>query len=231
MTAERIGQPRFLTIEETMAFHSIAIREYGGSLGLRDRGALESALAMPRQSIGGDYAHNFPFMMAAAYAFHIAKNHPFVDGNKRVALLCCTTFLRLNCYSLASEGAEAADAILTMLDPSVGGAGKDKFAAWFESSCRELPRLELRDFLLGVRLDDCAEFAESVVGGGRSQEAQRSTSEAARAIPLIEQLERQAEVLLSIKGEDNDQRARALLYCSVMLVSFHRLAEEMGYEW
>ncbi|MDQ7012628.1 MAG: Fic family protein [Planctomycetota bacterium] len=70
----------------------MAVAQYGGDPGLRDRGLLESALAQPRQAFGGEFAHTYPFGMAAAYAFHIAKNHPFIDGNKRAALMCAGAF-------------------------------------------------------------------------------------------------------------------------------------------
>lgn len=94
MTLLAIGRPRFVTRDEAFAYHTVSIEEYGGAHGLRDVGMLESALAMPMQGFSGEYAHAFPFEMAAAYAFHIAKNHPFVDGKKRTALMCCGAFLR-----------------------------------------------------------------------------------------------------------------------------------------
>lgn len=97
MTALPIGRPRFLTLQGALDFHQDSIENFGGASGLRDQGSLDSALAMPRQGFGGEYAHAFPFVMAAAYAFHIAKNHPFVDGNKRTALSARALF----CGSMA----------------------------------------------------------------------------------------------------------------------------------
>jgi len=73
-------EPRFLSLEEALTLHETAVDEHGGPHGLRDRGLLESALATPRQAIEGQFVHEFPFGMAAAYIFHIVKNHPFVDG-------------------------------------------------------------------------------------------------------------------------------------------------------
>lgn len=70
MTALQLGRPRFVTVDDALGWHAIAITRYGGSPGLRDGGALESALAQPRQQFGGAYAHEFPFGMAAAYVFY-----------------------------------------------------------------------------------------------------------------------------------------------------------------
>jgi death-on-curing protein len=64
-------EPRFLTTDEVLTLHETAVDEHGGSYGVRERGLLESALAMPRQGFGGSYAHDYPFAMAAAHAFHI----------------------------------------------------------------------------------------------------------------------------------------------------------------
>jgi len=72
---------RFLTVEEVLVLHEMQIERYGGSRGIRDRGLLESAVAMPQASFGGEYVHATLHEMAAAYAFHIAENQPFIDGN------------------------------------------------------------------------------------------------------------------------------------------------------
>ncbi len=88
--------PAFLTLDEVLAIHAHQIDRYGGTLGLRDRGLLESALAMPAATFGGETLHPSLHEQAAAYLFHVVKNHPFVDGNKRVGLACCLAFLRLN---------------------------------------------------------------------------------------------------------------------------------------
>jgi death-on-curing protein len=89
-------EPDFLTVDEVLAIHAHHIQRYGGSTGLRDRGLLESALAMPRATAGGQRVHATVWEQAAAYLFHLTKNHPFVDGNKRVGLACAFVFLRLN---------------------------------------------------------------------------------------------------------------------------------------
>ena len=79
--------PESLTTEDIFDIHDMQLGRYGGGEGLRDQGLLESALAQPRATFGGDFVHDSLFAMAAAYLFHIVSNHPFVDGNKRTGLL------------------------------------------------------------------------------------------------------------------------------------------------
>ena len=88
--------PVFLEIDEVVEIHRDQIARYGGSQGLRDMELLQSALAMPQAGSGGQYFHADLFEMAGAYVFHIASNHPFIDGNKRVAAMAAFTFLKLN---------------------------------------------------------------------------------------------------------------------------------------
>lgn len=88
----------FITLFQTIFINQQQIELFGGSLGLRDQGLLEAAIEMPAQGFEDEYLHEFPFEMAAAYLFHISKNHPFLDGNKRTALNVCLTFLALNGY-------------------------------------------------------------------------------------------------------------------------------------
>lgn len=86
----------FLTVEEALLLHDLQLEQYGGASGIRDRSLFESAVNMPQASFGGDYVHSGIYEMAAAYAFHIAENQPFVDGNKRTALASALVFLDLN---------------------------------------------------------------------------------------------------------------------------------------
>jgi len=88
--------PEFLDAEDVMAIHDGQIRDYGGSYGVRDTGLLESAVAQSQASFDGQFLHSDLAEMAAAYLFHIIKNHPFVDGNKRTGLSCALTFLNIN---------------------------------------------------------------------------------------------------------------------------------------
>lgn len=93
-------KPDFLGLDEVLEIHRDQIRRYGGKEGIRDLGLLQSALAMPRAGARGRYSHADLFEMAAAYLFHIVKDHPFVDGNKRVAAMSAFVFLALNGVTL-----------------------------------------------------------------------------------------------------------------------------------
>lgn len=86
----------FLSVDDVLLIHADTISIDGGSHGMRDHGLLDAAVAMPRQQFDDDYPHEDIAAMAAAYLFHIAQNHPFVDGNKRTAVLSALVFLRLN---------------------------------------------------------------------------------------------------------------------------------------
>ena len=89
-------QIRFVEVVEAIAIQQDQIDRYGGDAGIRDRGLLASAMAMPRASFAGEYVHQDLVEMAGAYLFHLAKNHAFVDGNKRVALAVMLYFLDFN---------------------------------------------------------------------------------------------------------------------------------------
>ena len=91
---------KFLDKETILYFHSDQIKRYGGSFGVRDENLLESALAQPQATFNGKYLHKNIYEKAAAYAYHICKNHPFIDGNKRIALIAMVTFLYVNRYEL-----------------------------------------------------------------------------------------------------------------------------------
>jgi death-on-curing protein len=94
----------FLAVADVIVIHHRMISEFGGDPGLRDRGLLESAVAMPRATYGGSLLHSNISDMAAAYHFHICGNHPFMDGNKRVAVAAAEIFLLLNDHELIASG-------------------------------------------------------------------------------------------------------------------------------
>jgi death on curing protein len=75
--------PRFLDLVEVLEIHQSRIDRYGGSPGVRDLGLLQSAVAQSSAGFGGEFLHSDLYEMAAAYLFHVARNHPFIDGNKR----------------------------------------------------------------------------------------------------------------------------------------------------
>ena len=91
-----MSDPRFLTTQQVMAIHAHQVNTYGGSHGLRDQGLLESAVAAPAATFGGQLLHSDIFEMAAAYLYGICKNHAFVDGNKRTAAVAAMYFLHQN---------------------------------------------------------------------------------------------------------------------------------------
>lgn len=95
-----IEDPEFLTLDEVLELHEDEIARYGGDPGIRDPGLIEAAVAMPQQSFGGQFLHETLFVMAAAYAFHLAESQAFVDGNKRTGLAAAYAFLALNGYRL-----------------------------------------------------------------------------------------------------------------------------------
>ena len=98
--------PAFLAMEQVLAIHREQLTLFGGADGVRDQGLLDAALAMPRAGFGGQYAHEDIPAMAAAYLFHVVKNHPFVDGNKRVGAAAALIFLALNRFEHALTNAD-----------------------------------------------------------------------------------------------------------------------------
>jgi death on curing protein len=86
----------FPTVDEVLEIHMLSLARYGGAEGIREPSLLESALAQPQAVFGGQFLHESLFMMAAAYLFHLVKNHPFVDGNKRIGLATALAFLDTN---------------------------------------------------------------------------------------------------------------------------------------
>ena len=104
--------PLFLTLDEALLIHADQIRRYGGSHGVRDLGLLSAALAMPEASFGGVYLHPSLAEMAAAYLYHIARNHPFLDGNKRAALATALAFVWLNDRHLEAGEDELTDLVV-----------------------------------------------------------------------------------------------------------------------
>ncbi|HEY9883466.1 MAG TPA: type II toxin-antitoxin system death-on-curing family toxin [Thermosynechococcaceae cyanobacterium] len=92
--------PEFLDQASVLRIHERQIRKYGGTPGVRDDGLLESALAQPQATFGGTLLHLTIYEQAAAYLYHLAMNHPFLDGNKRTAFAVMDALLRLNGYQL-----------------------------------------------------------------------------------------------------------------------------------
>ena len=119
-------------IEESVvwAVHEAQLAEHGGSAGVRDPGLLASALARPLNLAAYDGEADAA-ALAAAYGFGIARNHPFIDGNKRTAFVCAELFLALNGYQLQAEDANC---VSTMLALAAGDLPEAEFAAWLRTN-------------------------------------------------------------------------------------------------
>ncbi|MDX2142332.1 MAG: type II toxin-antitoxin system death-on-curing family toxin [Rhodospirillaceae bacterium] len=115
-----------------LAIHEEQLAEHGGLAGTRDEGMLASALMRPRNLEG--YGDPDLYDLAAAYAFGIARNHPFIDGNKRTAFAVAITFLELNGFELEIDDAAQ---VLTMLGLAAGSVSEPDFAAWLRAHCRK----------------------------------------------------------------------------------------------
>ena len=126
--------PLFLDLWEVVRIHEDQIGRYGGEPGIRDISLLMSAVAMPRAGTEEGFLHSDLFQMAAAYLFHIVRNHPFVDGNKRTGAVAAIVFLSLNDVAV-----EADEAGLEALVRGVaeGQAGKDEVADFFRHSTHQ----------------------------------------------------------------------------------------------
>ena len=118
--------PRWLSIELVLAIHARQIAEHGGLDGIRDRGMLESALGRPENAFA--YRGELDSAgLSAAYAFGIARNHPFSDGNKRTAMIACELFLNLNGWELAATDADLYPVIVQL---AAGEYSEGALAAW-----------------------------------------------------------------------------------------------------
>jgi death-on-curing protein len=118
----------FLTTEMVQAIQADQIQRYGGDLGIRDMGLLESAVAMPQAGYGGQRFHTDLFEMAAAYLFHLVKNHPFVDGNKRSGSMAAYAFLELNGLTFDAPEKGYGDLVLAVAE---GKMAKSAVAEFF----------------------------------------------------------------------------------------------------
>jgi len=117
------ANPDFLSVEEVALLHQEQLARYGGGAGIRDPGAHESAVATARATFDGKFLHADLFAMAAAYAFHIAQNQPFVDGNKRTGLVAALVFLDLNGVAVTDPEGRLYQAMLDVAEHRVDKEG------------------------------------------------------------------------------------------------------------
>jgi len=103
-----------LSVEEVLEVHREQIRRHGGSDGVRDVGLLESAVGAATATFGGEFLHEDLFQMAAAYLFHIVKNHPFIDGNKRAGTAAALVFLDLNGVEIRKDEPAFSDLVVSV---------------------------------------------------------------------------------------------------------------------
>jgi len=128
-----VNDPAFLTLDEVLAIHADQIRRYGGKTGLRDVALLQSALGTTETTFDGDFLHTDLFEMASAYLFHIVRNHPFVDGNKRTGLMVALVFLGLNGLELTVDPEELFELVSGV---STGEVGKAAVAVFLKRHSR-----------------------------------------------------------------------------------------------
>ncbi|MCU0593797.1 MAG: type II toxin-antitoxin system death-on-curing family toxin [Desulfobacterales bacterium] len=106
--------PTFLSLAEVLEIHKDQVARYGGAPGIRDMELLKSAIGMPSATYGGQFLHTDIYEMAAAYLFHLVKNHPFVDGNKRVGAVAALVFLALNGFDFDASEDDFAEMVLSV---------------------------------------------------------------------------------------------------------------------
>lgn len=126
--------PVFLTLAEVLKIHSNQIENYGGTDGVRDIALLESALAQPEAGFGGHWLHKDLYEMASAYAFHLCKNHPFLDGNKRTAFVSAMLFLETNGISIVAPQRKCIEVMLAVAE---GKMSKKELAQIFRDLSKE----------------------------------------------------------------------------------------------
>jgi death on curing protein len=125
-----VKTPVWLNRRVIVAIHETLLHRFGGLEGLRDDGLLESALARPQQLF--HYGKPSAYSMAAAYAHGLVKNHPFLDGNKRIGFMAAYTFLGANGYSLEATEESAVEHTLAL---AAGAISEEDYAAWLKKSC------------------------------------------------------------------------------------------------
>lgn len=128
-------EPRWVLEDVTLVVHQMLLAEHGGSPGIRDKSLLDSALARPKQRLAYKPDSTL-FELAASYSFGIAKNHPFIDGNKRVALAVGAVFLELNGFELDAPEPEA---VIMFEQLAAGNITEAELADWFKKSCTPIP--------------------------------------------------------------------------------------------
>lgn len=131
-----MNEPQWLLESDIQLLHDELIRKYGGMPGLRDPGLLSGSLAKPKNLFA--YTGAGLYELAAAYGYGLAKNHCFIDGNKRVAFAAATVFLRLNGFELVTSSSEA---VAMMLKVASSSATQEDLAEWIAENTQSKPFL------------------------------------------------------------------------------------------
>ncbi len=125
---------RFLSEEHVIRIHDAVLLAYGGASGVRDMHMLLSALGQPRMSMSGQFLHRTVFDQAAAYLYHLSRNHPFVDGNKRTAAQTALLFLEINHYDFVGDDTEFVELVVEVAQ---GNLEKAEIASYFRANCQK----------------------------------------------------------------------------------------------
>jgi len=125
----------FLPKKVILFFHEQLIQTYGGTYGIRDKKLLDSALEQPKTTFEGKYLHNTLIKMAAAYGYHLCNNHPFVDGNKRIALIAMDVFLQRNGFEIIASEKETYKMMIKLATKEFN---KNQLVKWLEHNTSTL---------------------------------------------------------------------------------------------
>jgi death-on-curing protein len=126
---------KYLTVKDVLLLHNLAIDESGGSHGLRDLGLLESAVARPQASFGGEDLYPAIFIKAGALVHSLLRNHPFVDGNKRTSMFSAMTFLELNGYRFIAKQKEVVNFALKVENERLS---VEEIAGWLKEHVKKV---------------------------------------------------------------------------------------------
>jgi death-on-curing protein len=126
-----LKEPIFLGLDEVIEIHHDQINRYGGPSGIRDIELLKSAISMPPATFGGEYLHKNLYEMAAAYLFHVVRNHPFLDGNKRTGAVAAVVFLIMNGIELQADEDSFEKLVRSVAE---GKTDKAKIAEFFRNN-------------------------------------------------------------------------------------------------
>jgi len=126
---------KFIPKDIILFFHEQLVKIYGGSFDIRDENLLDSALEQPKATYQGEYLHDSLLKMAAAYGYHLCNNHPFIDGNKRIAFVAMDTFLQKNGLEITASEKEA---YKMMIQVSSGQLSKKELTLWLENNTNSI---------------------------------------------------------------------------------------------